>query len=66
MLALFVQVLPLLVKNQFAGASEREAVDLVAVQNLPFSVSLQEICRCYGLWWPRGLLLEVLGNFLLF
>ena len=36
-----------LVKNQFAGASEREAVDLVAVQNLPFSVSLQEICRRY-------------------
>jgi hypothetical protein len=65
-LALFVLVLSLLVKDQFAGTRKREAVDLVAVQNLPFSVSLQNILRCYGLWWPRRILANVLGSFLFF
>ena len=66
MLALFVLVLSLLVKNQFAGTRKREAVDLVAMQNLPFSVSLQNILRCYGVWWPRRIRATVLGSFLFF
>lgn len=34
----------LLVKNQFTGTRKREAIDLIAMKNLQFSASLQEIC----------------------